>query len=684
MDTTKKEGMMQTLARASPLAPFLFKPDKNPPKVSIRAIIFWGIIVYALQAFLVVCIAALTLNDKIQETAIFKSPADAPVSARGAWNCTPLSSWDTRASWPGSGAAKTYEGAGGAFSAVGEAAMSASECKAKVKEAAFCTTFAEGYVGPTGKCCIWGTCVNGDTELPPCGGLIEQSDEYCGLFTGDEPLFTSCTAEDSLHVPGIDDTTYSDDTCGKVPPVCNLPAPPSNSDWKAPMMGYQNSTAVLDLAKLETTLKDIGTPVPVNDPNGWRSPDPRHADYKTMPFKTINYRLEVGQNSTLVPISTECDKNVWCAQTHPEDLTAEQIHDWQDGKMLVTMGASGIKNVNGPMLALSTCALLPSPELRQVFTTAHEVEIAGCNTIWCHAPPVGGDFGGGDECACYEMQYCPTQPGFGGYPEGDLDGCGPDAWAVCLDGECACREYMTLSPPMPPDSNIPDVSRRLSENKSAPSPSGSAEPPSSIKTTKRSSHEIECKQQVVDPKAFWRSTCGAQKLPYGYGHDDAFVVYQKADPWSPLSFPFAWSASCTRNCTELVAGLEDERMDTCSDKCGTSFRNSAFSEINPKELTTGQFEHSCAAAVDKICDEMGRESGPFQCVRYVSPSYLTIVSAAYSNTMTAMIVLAPALAFLAIKLHGHTAPTEATEVVVDATPTEGKQPDDAFAQRRTL
>ena len=79
-----------------------------------------------------------------------------------------------------------------------------------------------------------------------------------------------------------------------------------------------------------------------------------------------------------------------------------------------------------------------------------------------------------------------------------------------------------------------------------------------------------------------------------------------------------------------------------------------------------------------------RESGPFQCVRYVSPSYLTIVSAAYSNTMTAMIVLAPALALLAIKLHGHTAPAEATEVVVDATPTEGKQPDDAFAQRRTL
>ena len=65
-------------------------------------------------------------------------------------------------------------------------------------------------------------------------------------------------------------------------------------------------------------------------------------------------------------------------------------------------------------------------------------------------------------------------------------------------------------------------------------------------------------------------------------------------------------------------------------------------------------------------------------------SYLTIVSAAYSNTMTAMIVLAPALAFLAIKLHGHTAPAEATEVVVDATPTEGKQPDDAIAQRRTL
>ncbi|EOD19552.1 hypothetical protein EMIHUDRAFT_209144 [Emiliania huxleyi CCMP1516] len=270
MDTTKKEGMMQTLARASPLAPYLFKPDKNPPKVSIRAIIFWGIIVYALQAFLVVCIAAISLNDKIQETAIFKSPADAPVSARGAWNCTPLSSWDTRALWPGSGAAKTYEGAGGAFSAVGEAAMSASECKAKVKEAAFCTTFAEGYVGPTGKCCIWGNCVNGDTELPPCGGLIEQDDGfggYCDLeYFNTDPAFTNCFS-----------FNFATECPGKAPPICNLPSPPANTGWKNPMMGYQKSTAVLDLAKLETKLLDMGTPVPVNDPDGWqrRRYDPR-------------------------------------------------------------------------------------------------------------------------------------------------------------------------------------------------------------------------------------------------------------------------------------------------------------------------------------------------------------------------------------------------------------------------
>ena len=438
METAKKEGMMQTIARVSPLAPFLFKPDKNPPKVSIRAVIFWGILVYALQAFLVVCIAALTLNDKIQETAIFKSPADAPVSARGAWNCTPLSSWDTRASWPGSGAAKSYEGAGGAFSAVGEAAMSASECKAKVKEAGFCKTFAEGYVGPTGKCCIWGACVNGDTELPPCGGLIEQDDGlsgYCDLeYFNTNPTFTKCF---SFNVG-------TNECPGKAPPICNLPSPPANTGWKNPMMGYQKSTAVLDLAKLETKLLDMGTPVPVNDPDGWRDDlnDPRNENYKTMPFKTINYRLEVGQNSTLpMLISTECDKNVWCAQTHPANLTAKQIHDWQDGQVLVTMGASGIKSANTPTLVLSTCALLPSPELRQVFTTAHRMQVGACMTSDPPPPTICYV----DGCACSEERFC--VPGGCGDPQESF-GLWQIPYATCdQNGECLCMFRLQDAPP---------------------------------------------------------------------------------------------------------------------------------------------------------------------------------------------------------------------------------------------
>ena len=162
-------------------------------------------------------------------------------------------------------------------------------------------------------------------------------------------------------------------------------------------------------------------------------------------------------------------------------------------------------------------------------------------------------------------------------------------------------------------------------------------------------------------------------------NNGSFYAYQRGNPWSPLSFPLAWSADCMRNCTKLLAGvLDEQRMKTCSSNCGTNFKG----EVGTKELTAGQFEHSCAAAIDNICDEMGRESGPFQCVRYVSPSYLTIVSASYSNTMTAMIVLAPALAFLAIKLHGHTTP-EAEESGADAM-MEGKQPNEGIAQRRTL
>jgi len=101
------------------------------------------------------------------------------------------------------------------------------------------------------------------------------------------------------------------------------------------------------------------------------------------------------------------------------------------------------------------------------------------------------------------------------------------------------------------------------------------------------------------------------------------------------------------------SGLSDEQLR----QCGFPFTGLCQPQyyqppqpVAPAFMTVDEFNASCTEAIEELCDELERHTGPFACTHVKTPGIFVSLSTGNSNAHTLSLFLVPLIVFVAQQL----------------------------------